>query len=145
MWFQASISPMTEDSTLWVAHDITRRKHMEQEIRNLSLTDELTGLYNRRGFTLLAEQELRLGGASSADLLLLFGDLDHLKAINDTWGHAQGDLALVEMAAVLKETFRRRISRPALAGDEFAVLGVDVALESAATLAKRLQSRPGAT
>jgi diguanylate cyclase (GGDEF)-like protein/PAS domain S-box-containing protein len=140
MWFQASISPMTEDSTLWVAHDITRRKHMEQEIRSLSLTDELTGLYNRRGFTLLAEQELRLARRFKRGLLLLFGDLDHLKAINDIWGHAQGDLALVEMAAVLKETFREADIPARFGGDEFAVLGVDVALESAATLAKRLQS-----
>jgi diguanylate cyclase (GGDEF)-like protein/PAS domain S-box-containing protein len=140
IWFQASISPMTEDSTLWVAHDITRRKHMEQEIRNLSLTDELTGLHNRRGFTLLAEQELRLARRFKRGLLLLFGDLDHLKAINDTWGHAQGDLALVEMAAVLKETFREADIPARFGGDEFVVLAVDVALESADTLTKRLQS-----
>ena len=140
MWFQTSISPMTGDSTLWVAHDITRRKHMEQEIRSLSLTDDLTGLYNRRGFTLLAEQELRLARRFKRGLLLLFGDLDHLKAINDTWGHAQGDLALVEMAAVLKETFREADIPARFGGDEFVVLAVDVAMESATTLTNRLQS-----
>ena len=66
--------------------------------------------------------------------------VDHLKVINDTWGHAQGDLALVETAAVLKETFREADIPARFGGDEFVVLAVDVALESAATLVKRLQS-----
>jgi len=104
--FETSISPMTEDSTLWVAHDITERKRMEEEIRNLSLTDSLTGLYNRRGFTLLAEQEVKLAHRNKRSLLLFFGDVDNLKMINDTHGHAQGDLALKEVSAILKEIFR---------------------------------------
>jgi diguanylate cyclase (GGDEF)-like protein/PAS domain S-box-containing protein len=140
MWFQASISPMAEDRTLWVAHDITRRKHMEQEIRSLSLTDELTGLYNRRGFTLLAEQELKLSRRFKRDALLFFGDVDDLKTINDTYGHPQGDLALQEMAAILKETFREADIPARFGGDEFVVLAVDVAVENADILANHLQN-----
>jgi PAS domain S-box-containing protein len=78
------------------------RKRMEQEIRNLSLTDELTGLYNRRGFTLLAEQEVKLAHRIKRSMLLFFGDVDNLKTINDTHGHAQGDQALREISAILK-------------------------------------------
>ena len=138
MWFQTSISPMTDDTTLWVAHDITRRRHMEQEIRSLSLTDELTGLNNRRGFDLLAGQELKLAHRFKRSLLLLFGDMDNLKTINDTWGHAQGDLALQDMAAILKETFRETDIIARFGGDEFVVLAVDVSIQSAGNLSRRL-------
>jgi diguanylate cyclase (GGDEF)-like protein/PAS domain S-box-containing protein len=115
------------------------RKRMEQEIRTLSLTDELTGLYNRRGFTLLAEQELKLACRFKRGVLLFFGDVDDLKTINDTYGHAQGDLALQEMAAILRETFREVDIVARIGGDEFVVLVVDASIESADMLTKRLR------
>ena len=115
------------------------RKRMEEEIRNLSLTDELTGLYNRRGFTLLAEQEMKLAHRFKRGLLMFFADVDNLKSINDTYGHAQGDLALKEMAVVLRETFRETDIPARFGGDEFAVLAVDVSMESADILTNRIQ------
>ncbi|MGB8214487.1 MAG: diguanylate cyclase [Anaerolineales bacterium] len=116
------------------------RKRMEQEIRNLSLTDDLTWLYNRRGFTLLAEQEIKMARRTNRTMLLFFGDVDHLKSINDTHGHAQGDLALQEVSAILKETFRDADILARLGGDEFVVLAVDASLESAETILNRIQS-----
>jgi diguanylate cyclase (GGDEF)-like protein len=117
------------------------RKRMEQEIRILSLTDELTGLSNRRGFTLLAEQEMRLANRINKSMLLVFSDIDDLKVINDTYGHAQGDLALIDVAAILKETFRETDILARFGGDEFVILAVDAVLESAETITNRIQSK----
>jgi diguanylate cyclase (GGDEF)-like protein/PAS domain S-box-containing protein len=116
------------------------RKRMDEEIRSLSLTDDLTGLYNRRGFTLLAEQEVKLAHRISRPMLLFFCDVDSLKGINDAHGHAQGDLALQEVAAILKETFREVDIMARLGGDEFVVLAVDAFLESAETITNRIQA-----
>jgi diguanylate cyclase (GGDEF)-like protein len=116
------------------------RKRMEEEIRNLSLTDELTGLYNRRGFTLLAEHEVKLARREKRDMLLLFGDVDGLKAINDTFGHAQGDLALQEVSALLKNSFREADILARFGGDEFVALAVDAALENAEIISSRIQA-----
>jgi len=116
------------------------RKRMEEEIRSLSMTDELTGLYNRRGFTMLAEQELKLAHRKKRRMLLFFGDVDDLKAINDAFGHAQGDLALKEVSAILKEIFRVADIPARIGGDEFVVLAVDASRESAETIANRMQA-----
>jgi diguanylate cyclase (GGDEF)-like protein len=116
------------------------RKRMEEEIRSLGLTDELTGLYNRRGFTLLAEHEIKLARREKRDMLLMFGDLDGLKTINDTLGHAQGDLALQEVSALLKNSFREADILARYGGDEFVALAVDAALESADILSMRIQA-----
>jgi diguanylate cyclase (GGDEF)-like protein/PAS domain S-box-containing protein len=123
-----------------IDRDITERKRMEEEIRNLSLTDELTGLYNRRGFTLLTEQEVKLAHRKKRSMLLFFGDVDNLKMINDTHGHVQGDLALQDVSAVLKETFREADIVARIGGDEFVVLAVDASMESADVLTNRIQT-----
>jgi diguanylate cyclase (GGDEF)-like protein/PAS domain S-box-containing protein len=115
------------------------RKRMEEEIRSLSLTDELTGLYNRRGFTLLAEQELKYAHRIKRSMMLIFADVDELKVINDTHGHAQGDLALQEVSALLKKSLREADIIARYGGDEFVALAVDAALESAEILSKRIQ------
>jgi diguanylate cyclase (GGDEF)-like protein/PAS domain S-box-containing protein len=115
------------------------RKRMEEEIRTLSLTDELTGLYNRRGFTLLADHEVSLAYRLKRTMLLFFGDVDGLKTINDSLGHAQGDLALQEVATILKKSFREADIVARFGGDEYVVLAVDAALESADILTKRIQ------
>ena len=116
------------------------RKRLEEEIKNLSLTDELTGVYNRRGFTLLAEQEMKLAQRNKRGALLFFVDVDQLKKVNDTWGHAQGDLALIEVASILKEAFREADILARLGGDEFLVLAPDLSEENAAALNNRIQA-----
>ena len=116
------------------------RKRLEEEILSLTLTDELTGLYNRRGFTLLADQEIKLAHRMKRSLLLFFGDVDNLKAINDTLGHVQGDLALKQVAASLKECFREADILARIGGDEFVVLAVDASVESAEILTNRIHA-----
>ncbi len=124
---------------VWYFRDITERKQAEELLSSMSLTDELTGLYNRRGFTILAEQQIKQANRMKRDMLLFFGDMDGLKIINDILGHAQGDQALIEIAAVLKETFRESDIIARLSGDEFAVLAPEASGVNADVLETRLQ------
>jgi diguanylate cyclase (GGDEF)-like protein len=92
------------------------------KIRELSVTDELTGLYNRRGFFQLALSRLNFLSRSADDtLLLLMFDLDGLKQINDTYGHSEGDTALKSFADILKQTLRQDDIIGRIGGDEFIV------------------------
>jgi diguanylate cyclase (GGDEF)-like protein/PAS domain S-box-containing protein len=119
---------------------VIERKHLEEEIRSLSLTDELTGLNNRRGFLHLAEQELKLAHRNKRSMLLFFGDVDHLKLINDTLGHAYGDMALKEISTILKENFREADIMARIGGDEFVVLTLDDSRESVDAMTLRLEA-----
>jgi len=94
----------------------------EQVLRAMSLRDELTGLYNRRGLLALAEHTIESSARLRLRFHVLFIDLDGLKQINDTHGHAVGDQALLDTAALLHATFRKTDVLARLGGDEFAVL-----------------------
>jgi diguanylate cyclase (GGDEF)-like protein/PAS domain S-box-containing protein len=118
--------------------DITDRKRTEEALRTLSLADELTGLYNRRGFFTLAEQQLRIANRMKKRMLLLFADLDDLKWINDNMGHNEGDQALVDVANILKKTFRESDFVARIGGDEFAILAVETEEVNADILGSRL-------
>lgn len=98
-------------------------RRMENEIRELSLRDELTGLYNLRGFHLLANQAFRLAQRSHLPFSVIFVDVDDLKLINDELGHAAGSLVLVETAELLRSNFRETDVVGRVGGDEFAVAG----------------------
>ncbi len=111
---------------------------LQAELGNLALTDELTGLYNRRGFMALAERQLKLGRRSGRGMLLFVMDVDRLKQINDSFGHFEGDRALKRTAEVLQETFRDSDVLARLGGDEFAVLAVEASGHSEATITTRL-------
>jgi diguanylate cyclase (GGDEF)-like protein len=99
-----------------------RVNRMEAEIRDLTLRDDLTGLYNLRGFYLLAEQALLLARRSQLPVSVLFIDLDNLKATNDAFGHGTGSASLMETAELLKETFRETDVMGRIGGDEFVVV-----------------------
>jgi diguanylate cyclase (GGDEF)-like protein/putative nucleotidyltransferase with HDIG domain/PAS domain S-box-containing protein len=116
-----------------------RLEEMVQELRNQALADELTGLYNRRGFIFLAQQQLKLANRTKMGMLLLFADFNNLKWINDTLGHHKGDLALIETANILKETFREPDIIARIGGDEFVVLATEVRKDSAQILISRLK------
>ena len=111
---------------------------LQAELGNLALTDELTGLYNRRGFIALAERQLKLGHRSGRGMLLFVMDVDRLKQINDSFGHFEGDRALKRTAEVLEETFRDSDVVARLGGDEFAVLAIEAAGHCEATIKTRL-------
>ena len=129
-----------EPATLAYHRNITKRKQLEQKLQAISITDELTGLYNRRGFFLLSQQQLKLAKRTGKNALLLFADLDKLKWINDTIGHQEGDMAIFETARVLKDTFRETDIISRMGGDEFAVLAIDINNETENILLGRLQT-----
>jgi diguanylate cyclase (GGDEF)-like protein/PAS domain S-box-containing protein len=130
---------ITHTRSIW--HDITERKEQEAVIRALSITDQLTGIYNRRGFTTLAEQQLRVAERTRSGILLLFADVDDLKQINDKLGHKFGDEAIVEVASVLRAVFRKMDIIARMGGDEFAVLAPDASLEYADAIKTRLRDQ----
>lgn len=98
------------------------RHRLLEEISALSLKDELTGLHNRRAFMTMADQRLQLLERSGSLCLLIFADVDNLKAANDTMGHEAGDRLLVDAARALQAAFRRTDLVARIGGDEFVVL-----------------------
>lgn len=111
-----------------------------ERLRSLSLTDELTGLNNRRGFMIMANGLLKFARRANHPLCLLYIDMDSLKHINDTFGHAQGDTALTHFSHILTETFRDSDVIARMGGDEFAVLTIDATEGSLVAIQARLQS-----
>ncbi|MFZ5907141.1 MAG: sensor domain-containing diguanylate cyclase [Nitrospirota bacterium] len=123
---------------LGTAFDITERKMLEEDLRSLSLFDELTGLYNRRGFFTLAEQQLKVADRMKKEMFLLFIDFDGLKSVNDTLGHIEGSRALIDTGNILKETFRESDILGRIGGDEFVVLAIEPAESDGAIFKTRL-------
>jgi diguanylate cyclase (GGDEF)-like protein len=118
---------------------IAERKRAENALRNLTLTDDLTGLYNHRGFFTLAEHHLKTARRAGQSSLLLYADLDGLKEINDNFGHSEGSLAIAKTAGVLKQTFRDSDIVARLGGDEFAVLAQNVPCDEVNNILARLE------
>jgi diguanylate cyclase (GGDEF)-like protein len=116
------------------------RHRLQKNLQNLSLIDDLTSLYNRRGFLALAEQHLRMIQRKGA-ALLIYVDLDDLKMINDSYGHLKGNRALIVTANVLRACFRQSDILARLGGDEFCVLMIDAGQDSALQVRRRLQHR----
>ena len=121
--------------------DMTERKRAEAALHSLSLVDELTGLYNRRGFLAVTDAHLSSIRRNHKLPVILYADLDGLKEINDSLGHHEGDRALKKTAEVLKETFRSSDILARLGGDEFVVLAAIGGDESAESLTQRLQDQ----
>jgi diguanylate cyclase (GGDEF)-like protein len=121
-----------------LAVQLAKEKRNEELLQTLALFDELTGLYNRRGFLSFATQLLKLSDRSQRGLVLIFADLNNMKLINDNFGHAEGDKALTCVANVLKNTFRGSDLVGRIGGDEFAVLALEAKQENMDVLRKRL-------
>lgn len=115
------------------------RHQLQMALHAMSLVDELTGLYNRRGFLTLARQQLKMADRMRKRVSHVFVDLDGLKVINDTLGHREGDLALLETADLLKETFRESDIIARIGGDEFVVIALENATTTAEGWTARLQ------
>ena len=113
------------------------KKH--ETLYRISLHDELTGLYNRRGFFTLAEHLLKQAKRKQEGLFMLYADLDDLKSINDTLGHQKGDWALIDAANILKETFRDSDIIARIGGDEFVVMPIGTTGDNVDIIINRLQ------
>jgi diguanylate cyclase (GGDEF)-like protein/PAS domain S-box-containing protein len=120
-----------------VSKNITRIKQMEQELRSLSLTDELTGLYNRRGFVTLVDQQFKIADRMKKGIFMLYADMDDLKKINDTFGHKEGDAVLIEAANMLRSNYRQSDIIARIGGDEFVVIPVGTSKDSIEVITER--------
>ena len=165
-WALGSSRPLINEEKILGAvvfyRDITERKELENKLASyteelkasnvelqkaqvaleqLASVDELTGLHNRRGFLALAAQSIKLAHRSQESFALVFADLDGLKKINDTLGHADGDLAISDAAHVLSDSFRHCDVLGRLGGDEFAILMSDADEQSAQIVKKRLADK----
>ena len=131
--------PLDVEEVLKAIGKALEKQRLVVELRKLSLSDELTGLLNRRGFIRMAQHQLGLANRTKRQVLLLFADFDHLKQINDAISHRDGDRALIEFANVLKHTFRESDIIARIGGDEFVVLAVEAGEGSRKALPARLQ------
>jgi two-component system cell cycle response regulator len=120
---------------------VLRIQHVElqKKVRTMAVTDELTGLYNRRGFFSLVEQLLKLCKREKKGIFMLYTDVDSLKKINDTFGHKEGDMALIDIANILRKNYRESDIIARIGGDEFVVVTVGTTKESAEIATSRLK------
>lgn len=146
------ISALSECSTLsesdWgnlrqlvarAVHKVSEQENADAQLRQMALTDELTGLYNRRGFLVLAMHQLKLCRRNSQPAMLFFVDVDGLKKVNDLFGHAAGDDLLVRSSGILRATFRDSDIIARLEGDEFAIFAWEQQGQSAESILARLK------
>lgn len=136
-------TPIEEDYEIQGAvvtfSDITERKKWEEKLHRAVITDDLTGLFNRRGFMTMADTLIKISARDKIDLLLVYVDFDNMKWINDTFGHQVGDQALIETATLLRDTFRLADVIGRIGGDEFVILCTDKSpMGSEETIAQRL-------
>jgi len=119
--------------------DITDLARMREELQSISLVDELTQVYNRRGLVVLAEEQFKIADRNKREMVVLLVDVDNLKKINDTFGHLEGDQAIIDTAAILQETFRKSDIVARIGGDEFVVLAIETSSAQAQILTARLE------
>jgi two-component system, cell cycle response regulator len=115
------------------------RHRLLASIRGLSMVDDLTGLYNRRGFLSLGTSHLLLSQRGGRRFIMLYADLDGLKEINDTFGHREGDVAIIKTAELLRRIFRMSDVVARMGGDEFVVLAVEAGSDPSQALLQRVQ------
>lgn len=131
----------TSDGLAVTLRDISAQKREERRLRRASLVDDLTRLYNRRGFMALAEQQLRIARRQGKDAVVMYADMDDFKQINDTHGHAVGDRVLAAVGRLLQDTVRDCDVVGRLGGDEFTVLALDADGAGARAIQRRVDER----
>ena len=119
--------------------DMTARKQMEDALAAAALLDRPTGFDNRRGFLTVTSRQLLVARRKKQSMILIAADVDDLKTINDSFGHAAGDEALVAAATVLRNSYREADVVARMGGDEFVVFPLDASVHSVPMLLERLE------
>lgn len=144
-WRQGDAQPrrLEDGSTVWHGFitDVTERKRIEAELQELATIDSLTQLPNRRHFLQQAEAELARIQRDLDHAAVLMWDLDHFKSINDRWGHAIGDMALLHFANIVRDALRKTDIAGRVGGEEFAVLLRGAVISDALAFAQHVQAR----
>lgn len=123
-----------------ICRDISEQKRREQQIRLLSITDNLTGLYNRTEFVRLLSNEIERSKRYQQPLSVLMYDLDFFKTINDNYGHDVGDSVLIELTDLINQHIRQTDSHARWGGEEFMLLLPQTRLEKARNQADKLRT-----
>lgn len=134
-----SLQELSVKTLLKALRNAAERHRMRRQIHELSMLDELTGIYNRQGFLLRAEQTLALSERLGTEANLFFMDADHMKWVNDTFGHQEGDFLLKEISRILQDVFRRTDVLGRIGGDEFAVLALRESADNIQGILARLE------
>ena len=116
------------------------RNSLIRQLKSISITDELTGLYNRRGFLTLAKKQLELAARINKTMWLIYVDIDNMKWINDNLGHPEGDNALRNTANIIKQSFRESDILARIGGDEFAVVALEDSKAGADSMISRISN-----
>ena len=142
-WASILISPVSSKYTnrffIVVMEDTTERKALQEQLQTLAATDELTSLINRRHFFEIAKTELARAARYSNPTSILMIDIDYFKHVNDTLGHAAGDLLLQKFAQHCLSLIRSQDCLSRLGGEEFALLLPETTLEQAWSLGERIR------
>ncbi|EGA66730.1 GGDEF domain-containing protein [Vibrio brasiliensis] len=140
-WFEATLKPITLSNgskyVMWQEREITIARQQELELRKLADTDELTGILNRRAFTLQLEQDFN--NPSGKGLSCLMIDIDHFKEINDQVGHLSGDEVITQVAHICRDTIRGSDYIGRLGGEEFGVVLTHTNAIQAYDIAERIR------
>lgn len=143
-WLDLSILPLTDDQgdiTHYVAieRDVTQQKMLEKSLNELTRTDALTDIFNRRAFDEILEAEFSRFKRTGDSYSLLMLDIDHFKAVNDNYGHSAGDQVLKEFARACQSNTRNHDTVSRLGGEEFCILLPDSDANTAAKIAEKLR------
>lgn len=122
-----------------------RLKKTMDKLANMSITDEMTGVYNRRFAYQVLEQQISISVREKQDFILCYVDIDNLKRINDTYGHSSGDLLITTVVDALKKNIRVYDYLFRMGGDEFMLLFFNTTMEKADNLVKRLNQELNST
>lgn len=138
-------TPVKDDSEkaigiVTISEDITERKRIEEQLKQLAATDPLTGCYNRRYFFELGETEVKRTKRYGNALSVLMMDIDHFKKINDEHGHAVGDQTLIALAKTCLSSIRITDIFGRLGGEEFGIIFVEAKLDDAIVMAERIRN-----
>lgn len=147
--FLADTYPVDDDGLasgfIVVLNDITERKESEKKLYDLSVTDELTQIANRRHFENRLKEEIARSNRYGHPLSFMLIDLDHFKQLNDTYGHLFGDRVLQTVASVLKKHVRETDLVARWGGEEFAILMPETELQEAEGIGVRLLNKVSGT
>ncbi|GAH88523.1 unnamed protein product, partial [marine sediment metagenome] len=136
--YSRNLEKKVEERTKDLEIDISKRKKAEEQLEKLARIDSLIGCYNRRYGLELLDRQIKLSHRSKSPILLAFLDIDGFKAINDTFGHEEGDKVLKEVVELLKSTLREIDIICRMGGDEFLLIFPDSSLKEASLIKERL-------